>query len=98
MGNSRRVSNSPYRDLSVNCFNVHLSFKIARLNAKIMVPEFPKIKTQANHYRKLGMNAGKIPRNYSVESTYNYQLSVVFLRKITECKKFYFNFYASFAL
>jgi len=95
MGNSRRVSNSPYRDLSVNCFNVHLSFQIARLDAKIMVPEFPKIKTQANHYRKLGMNAGKIPRDDSVEGAYDCQFPVIFLRKITECKEFYFNFTAS---
>jgi hypothetical protein len=56
-----------------------------------MGSEFPKIKTQADHYGKLGMDAWKIARDDSVESTYNCQLPAVFLREITECKKFYFN-------
>jgi len=93
MGNSRCVSHSPYGDLSVNCLYVHLPLKIARLYAEIVVAEFPKIKAQANHYRKLRVYAWKITRNDSVKSAYYRQLPVVFLREITKCKKFYFNFF-----
>jgi len=93
--NGRRVSNSPYRDLSVNCFHVHLSLKVTRFDSKVVAAEFPKIKTQANHYRKLWMYAGEISRDDSVKSADNRQLAAVFLREITKCKKFYFNFDAS---
>ena len=91
MRNRRRVSHSPYFNIAVNCFHAHLALKISRFNSEGVISKFPKIKTQADHDRKLRMNAWKIAGNDRVESTYNGQLAAVFLRKIAKCKKFYFN-------
>jgi hypothetical protein len=91
MRNSGRVSHSLYIDISVDCFHAHIAFKVARFNAESVRAEFPKIKTQADNNRKLGMNAGKVTGNNRIESADNRQFSAVFLGEITECKKFYFN-------
>jgi len=91
MGNGRRVADFPHFDLSADCFHAHLAFKSARFNAKVVVSELPKVKAQAYHYGKLGMDAGKLPGDDCVECPHNRQFPVVLLRKVTECKKLYFN-------
>jgi len=87
----RGVSYSPYFDIAVDCLHTCLAFKVASFNAESVVLKFPKIKTQADHYGKLRMDARKIMRNDRVKSPDNCQLSAVFLSKIAKCKKFYFN-------
>jgi len=91
MRNSRSVPYAPNLHIAADCFHCHLSFKIARFNAEIMVSEFPKIKTKADNDSKLRMNAGKVPGNYRIESSHDGKLPSVFLGEIAKSKKFYFN-------
>ena len=89
--NRRCVSHSPHFDIAVDCFHACFAFKVACFNAESVVLKFPKIKTQAYHYRKLRVDARKVTGNDRVESPDNCQLAAVFLREIAKCKKLYFN-------
>jgi len=91
MRNRRGVSYSPYFNIAVDCFHAHPAVKVACFNAERVVFKFPKIKTQADHNRKLRMDARKITGNDRVKSPDNCQLAAVLLREIAKCKKLYFN-------
>jgi len=85
MRNSGSVSYSLNINVTVDCFHAHLAVKIARFYPENMRTELPKIKAQADHNRKLRVNARKITRNYCVKCPNNSQLAAVFLREIAEC-------------
>jgi hypothetical protein len=86
MGNSRRVSHSFNINIAADCFNAHLSVKIARFYAKNVASKFQKVETKTYHHSKLWMDTRKIFGNYRVKCSDNGQLSAVFLREITKCK------------
>jgi hypothetical protein len=91
VGNRRSVPYPVNFNIAAYRVHIHIAFKVARFNTETVAAEFPKIKAQADHNGKLGMDAGKIPGNDCVESSDNCQFSAVFLGKITKCKKLDFN-------
>jgi len=86
------VSNTSDIEGAGDWLHADLVVKVAGFDAEGMTGKFPKIKTYADYYRKLGMDAGKIARDDRVEGSHNSQLAAVFLGKIAKGKKFDFHF------
>jgi len=82
------VSRSLNINIAADRLHVHLAVKIADFNAEGMAGKFPKIETDADYHRKLGVDAGEIAGNDRVKSPHNGQFSAAFLGKIAKCEEF----------
>jgi hypothetical protein len=92
VGNGGSVPGSLDFDIAPDRLYVHLAFKVPRLYPEAVIGKLPEIKTQPDHYRKLGMHAGEIPGDDSIKGPYNSELPGIFLGKITKGKEFYLHY------
>jgi hypothetical protein len=91
----RRVSRAPHFYGAGNRFYAGFPVQVSGFDAEGMGRKFPDVKTDADHHRKLGMDAGKTPGNDRIKGSYNGKLTAAFLGKITKGKEFCFQFYIS---
>jgi len=91
MGDCCGVSRALYLQVALDWFYHRSAVKIPGFNPELVIREFPKIKAQADNYRKLRMNTRKIAGDDGIKSAHDGKFSGIFLREITKSEKFYFH-------